>query len=272
MKKGKKLIGYAIWAMLCVAILATSTYPFLQDYFLSKKQEAQVVQYEKHGNKYLDALYKQPQHNQSVTDPFAKAPKKKKTNSVNVAEAELKPIAVLSIPKIKEVLPVYMGTSQTALENGVGLLENTSLPTGGKGKHAVLTGHRGLSLNRLFTDLPKLKKGDKFYIKVNHEIHAYQVDRLKTVLPSNLSYFKTDSNKDYVTLVTCTPLFQNTHRLLVRGHRVPYHSEKVDEDGGLTSLGKAIIVALTVIAGMSLFYWFTHRKNKKGKDKKQDED
>ncbi|QIA88522.1 class C sortase [Lactobacillus johnsonii] len=271
MKKGNKFFGYAIWAILCLATLGASTYPFLQDYFLSKKQEAQVAKYEQYGNKYLDALYKAPKHDQQVADPFAKSPKKKQTNSVDVAEAELKPIAVLSIPKIKEVLPVYMGTSQTALENGVGLLENTSLPTGGKGKHSVLTGHSGLSLNRLFTDLDKLKKGDKFYLKVNKQIHAYQVDQIKKVLPDNLSYFQTDPNKDYVTLVTCTPIFQNTHRLLVRGHRVPYNSEKVDEDGGLTSLGKAVIVAAVVSTGMGLVYWYFHKKPKKGKGREQNE-
>ncbi|MSE09734.1 sortase, partial [Lactobacillus salivarius] len=94
-------------------------------------------------------------------------------------------------------------------------LEHTSDITGGKGKHAVLTGHSGLSLNKLFTDLPKVKKGDDFYIKVNGEVHAYKVDQIKTVLPTNMKYLKVDPNKDYVTLVTCTPLFVNTHRLLV---------------------------------------------------------
>lgn len=159
-----------------------------------------------------------------------------------------------------------------ALDNGVGVLENTPLPVGGKGKHSVLTGHSGLSLNRLFTDLPKLKKGDKFYIKVNHQIHAYQVDQIKTVLPDNLNYFKLDPNKDLITLVTCTPLFQNTHRLLVRGHRVPYHAEDISSDGGLTSLGKAAIAALIALALMGLFYWYTHRTKKKKGSKKNEEE
>lgn len=263
MKKGKKTLSYIIWAVLCVGIVVGSAYPFLQDYFLSRQQEAQVAKYEKHGSNYLSALYKAPKQNQPIQDPFAGSPKKQESNSVDVAKAELKPIAVLSIPKIKEVLPVYNGTSQTVLDNGVGVLENTSLPTGGKGKHSVLTGHSGLSLNRLFTDLPKVKKGDKFYIKVNKQIHAYQVDQIKTVLPDNLKYFQTDPNEDYVTLVTCTPLFQNTHRLLVRGHRVPYQAEKIDEDGGLTSLGKAAIAALIAITVIVLFYKFTHPKKKK---------
>ncbi len=263
MKKGKKPIAILIWSVLCLAVLGASTYPFLKDYFLAKKQEAEVAKSEKQGSNYLEALYKAPS-TQKPIDPFAKDPTKRKDkNSVDVAESELKPIAALSIPKIKEVLPIYNGTSQTVLDNGVGVLENTSLPTGGKGKHSVLTGHSGLSLNRLFTDLPKLKKGDKFYIKVNKEVHAYQVDQIKTVLPNNLRYFQVDPNEDYVTLVTCTPLFQNTHRLLVRGHRVPYNEENINADGGLTSLGKAAIAATIVSSLMGLVYWFTHRNKKK---------
>lgn len=269
MKKGKKPLTLVIWGLLCLTILGLSTYPFLNDYFLAQKQEAEVARSERHGSSYLESFYKAPKTEKPV-DPFANsATKKKNKNSVDVAEAELKPVAALSIPKIKEVLPVYMGTSQTALDNGIGVLENTSLPTGGKGKHSVLTGHSGLSLNRLFTDLPKLKKGDKFYIKVNKEIHAYQVDQIKKVLPNNLKYFKVDPNQDYVTLVTCTPLFQNTHRLLVRGHRVPYHAENINADGGLTSLGKAAIVAIVVTSAMALFYCFTHRKNRKKKKVKK---
>lgn len=262
MKKGKKPLTIAIWSLLCLTILGLSTYPFLNDYFLAKRQAAEVAKSEMDGSNYLEALYRTP--TQKTVDPFAKDPtKKKSTNSVDVAKSELQPIAALSIPKIKEVLPIYKGTSQTVLDNGIGVLENTSLPIGGKGKHSVLTGHSGLSLNRLFTDLPKLKKGDKFYIKVNKEVHAYQVDQIKKVLPNNLRYFQVDPNEDYVTLVTCTPLFQNTHRLLVRGHRIPYNKENINADGGLTSLGKAAIVATIVSALMGFVYWFTHRNKKK---------
>lgn len=257
MKKRKKPLYYIIWGLLCLVILGISTYPFISDYLLARKQEAAIAQYEKQPRNYLENFYKQPTTKKAV-DPFAKQ-SKTGNNSVNVAASELKTVAVLSIPKIKEVLPVFQGTSQIALDNGVGVLENTPLPVGGKGKHSVLTGHSGLSLNRLFTDLPKLKKGDKFYIKVNHQIHAYRVDQIHTVLPDNLRYFKTDPNKDLVTLVTCTPLFQNTHRLLVRGHRVPYHAEDISQDGGLTSLGKAAIVALIATFLMGLFYWWTHK-------------
>ena len=126
-----------------------------------------------------------------------------------------------------------------------------------------LPGHSGLSLNKLFTDLPKLKVGDKFYIKVNGEIHAYQVDQIKKVLPDNVKYLQTEKNKDLVTLVTCTPVFVNTHRLLVRGHRVAYDpSVKIETDGGLTSLGKGALVGVGASATILMIVYFVRRRKK----------
>ena len=180
-----------------------------------------------------------------------------------MAKSQLNTIGVLAIPKIKEILPIYDNTSSIALDNGIGLLEHTSDITGGKGKHAVLTGHSGLSLNKLFTDLPKVKKGDEFYIKVNGEVHAYKVDQIKTVLPTNMKYLKVDPNKDYVTLVTCTPLFVNTHRLLVRGHRVPYHKANIETDGGVTSLGKAVLVGTGIMTIMLIIAYLIKRRKRK---------
>lgn len=273
--KNKKLfnaIYYAFWVILCLTIIGFSTYPFISDFMLAQKQEKQVEAFDKKDSKiskqdYLAAFYKRRAKQKTVTDPFAKEKETKgKSNSVNVAKSQLNTIGILSIPKIKEVLPIYDNTSSIALDNGIGLLEHTSDLTGGKGKHAVLTGHSGLSLNKLFTDLPKVKKGDKFYIKVNGEIHAYQVDQIKTVLPTNMKYLQVDPNKDYVTLVTCTPLFVNTHRLLVRGHRIPYKKQvKLETDGGFTSLGKAalaLMITLSIILGV---YKFINRKKDKPK-------
>lgn len=256
--------------MLCIGIIGVSMYPFISDYMLAQKQKAQIEQFDQKDNKtskkdYLEAFYKKRSTQRKVDDPFGQKKKKDPDNSVDVAKSQLKTVAILSIPKIKEVLPVYDNTSTVALENGVGLLENTSDLTGGKGKHAVLTGHSGLSLNKLFTDLPSLKKGDKFFIKVNGEIHAYQVDQIKTVLPTNMKYLKPEKDKDLVTLVTCTPLFINTHRLLVRGHRIAYKANvKIQTDGGLTSLGKGILVGSGVLTLILVgYYWIKKRNNNK---------
>ncbi len=268
MKKFSHRLYYSFWVVLCISIIGIAMYPFISDYMLAQKQKQQIEQFDQKDNKtskkdYLEAFYKKRSTQKKVSDPFSQRQEKEDKNSVDVARSQLKTVAVLSIPKIKEVLPVYDNTSTIALDNGIGLLENTSDPTGGKGKHAVLTGHSGLSLNKLFTDLPKLKIGDKFYIKVNGEIHAYQVDQIKKVLPDNVKYLQTEKNKDLVTLVTCTPVFVNTHRLLVRGHRVAYDpSVKIKTDGGLTSLGKGVLVGVGASATILMIVYFVRRHKK----------
>lgn len=263
----KQITRILIRIVLCVAIISASMYPFFSDYLLQQKQQQQISKYDKtkktSEKNYLSMFYKKATKDKT-TDPFSDSnTKKTKDNEVDVAKESLNTIAVLSIPKINEVLPVYDNTSTVALENGIGLLENTSPPNGGKGTHSVLTGHSGMSLDRLFTNLYKLKKNDKFYIKVNGEIHAYQVDQIKKVLPDNLKYLKIEKDKDLVTLVTCTPLFSNTHRLLVRGHRIPYKATVLPgEKGGFTPLAKSIIAGLISSSVLGFIFWLSRRKKK----------
>lgn len=134
-------------------------------------------------------------------------------------------IGYIDIPKSDIYLPIYNSTSDYVLENGIGHLEQTSLPYGGKSTHSVLTGHTGMAENRLFTDIDKLVIGDIFYIHVLGEIHAYKVDEIKTVLPEEIKSFEISDGKDYVTLMTCTPYGINSHRLLIRGTRIKYSEE-----------------------------------------------
>lgn len=138
-------------------------------------------------------------------------------------------IATLEIPAINLDLPIYRGTSEKYLQKGLGWLEGSSLPSGGVGTHAVITGHRGLPSARLFTDLPELKQGDQFVITYLDEKLAYEVDQIQTVLPTETESLRVDPNQDYVTLITCTPYMVNSHRLFVRGHRVPYQETVVKE-------------------------------------------
>ena len=126
----------------------------------------------------------------------------------------------IDIPKIDIKLPVYHGTDEAVLQVAIGHLSGTSLPVGGEGSHCVLSGHRGLPSARLFTDIVKLVEGDAFTLTVLDQTYTYQVDQIRIVLPTDLSELVIDPAKDYVTLVTCTPYGVNTHRLLVRGHRV----------------------------------------------------
>lgn len=129
-------------------------------------------------------------------------------------------IGYIEIPEINCSLPIYHGTDEAVLQIAVGHIEGTSLPTGGAGTHCVVSGHRGLPSARLFTDLDKLIEGDVFMLRVLDETLTYEVDRILIVEPQELDALEIEEGKDLCTLVTCTPYGINTHRLLVRGHRV----------------------------------------------------
>ena len=146
--------------------------------------------------------------------------------------------AFITIPKINVDLPVYKGTNASTLEKGIGHLRNTSLPVGGESSHCVLTGHTGLPSSVLFSDISKLETGDVFYIRYLDEIHAYSVDQIKVVEPDDASDLVIFPGKDYVTLLTCYPYGINSHRLLVRGERMPYNG-KLDENGNVTAVAAA---------------------------------
>ncbi len=132
----------------------------------------------------------------------------------------------VDIPKINVYLPVQHGTDAETLERAVGHVVGTSLPVGGSSTHAVLSAHSGMASSKLFSDIDQLAEGDTFYIHVLGEVLAYKVDTINTVLPTDTSLLQIEDGKDLVTLVTCTPFGVNTHRLLVRGHRVPYTPEQ----------------------------------------------
>ena len=132
----------------------------------------------------------------------------------------------IDIPKINVYLPVQHGTGADTLEKSVGHVVGTSLPVGGSSTHAVLSAHSGMASSKLFSDIDQLAVGDTFYIHVLGDTLAYQVDNIATVLPTDTSLLQIEDGKDLVTLVTCTPFGVNTHRLLVRGHRIPYTPEQ----------------------------------------------
>ena len=135
-------------------------------------------------------------------------------------------ICYIDIPKINIYLPVQHGTDADTLEKSVGHVAGTSLPVGGSSTHAVLSAHSGMASSKLFSDIDQLTEGDVFYIHVLGEVLAYEVDAIHTVLPTDTRLLQIEEGKDYVTLVTCTPFGINTHRLLVRGHRIPYTPEQ----------------------------------------------
>ena len=140
-------------------------------------------------------------------------------------------MARIEIPSIKVDLPIYHGTSDEALDRGVGHLFGSSLPVGGTSTHAVLTGHSALAEATMFDRLPELKVGDRFFVDVYGRKLAYEVDQVKVVLPSEMDDLARVDGEDYITLITCTPYAVNSHRLLVRGHAVPYVADEAPKPG-----------------------------------------
>ncbi|MDD7419101.1 MAG: class C sortase [Ruminococcus sp.] len=176
----------------------------------------------KAARKYNKELLKKADHWK-----LSKKDKKKYESLLDVSGTGI--MGYIEIPKIDCSLPVYHGTDEGALQIAIGHLEGSSLPVGGKSSHCVLSGHRGLPSARLFTDLDQMEEGDTFILNILGHKLAYEVDQIKVVLPEEMSDLEIQEGKDLCTLVTCTPYGINTHRLLVRGHRVKYVETKVQE-------------------------------------------
>ena len=220
--------------------------------------------------------------NMIITDPFdTEAQKKLEENSdyyniLNIGNDNI--IGYIKIPKINVSLPIYHGTSEEVLKRGVGHLQNTSFPIGGESTHAVLSGHTGLSSAKLFTDLDKLEEGELFFIEVLGEKLAYKIDQIKIVEPRETSDLVIKSGEDYVTLVTCTPYGINSHRLLVRGTRIPYTEEvekeaKNEENSKVKSTWrdeyfKALAVGLGGLSVLGVIFIIIVLIKKKGRRKK----
>lgn len=178
-------------------------------------------------------------------------------------------MGVIEIPSIGVSLMIYHGTSEEILQKGVGHLQGSSLPVGGTGTHSVLSAHTGLQTKKLFTDLDKLRQKDRFYLHILGETLAYEVDQIKVVLPNETDALMIDSGQDYVTLITCTPYGVNSHRLLVRGTRIPYTEEdsfkEPEKHPGRwqDTYRKAASAGVVLAAG--LFFAAVHRRRKRRK-------
>ena len=177
----------------------------------------------------------------------------------------------VTIPKIQVDLPIYHGTGSDSLDRGTGHLLGSSLPVGGESTHTIITGHSGMASQKMFTDLEQLQEGDVFYLRVLGEVLAYQVDAIYTVLPYDTNYLGIVQGQDLCTLVTCTPTGVNTHRLLVRGTRIPYEqavevqeTAEFNEEGIATShweqqywlgiqLGLVAMICIVLLGNVVLF-------------------
>lgn len=172
----------------------------------------------------------------------------------------------VSIPAIKVRLPIYHGTDESVLQIAIGHLTGSTLPVGGEGMHTVVSGHTGLPSAKLITDLDQLKKGDIFQFHVLDETLTYEVDQISVVKPAEMDKLNFEDGKDYATLVTCTPYGVNSHRLLVRGHRIanPVTPDSTTYDNPTSMLWTAVAAAgLLVLIVLLLAIWLVRRHNRR---------
>lgn len=178
----------------------------------------------------------------------------------------------IEIPSLDVSLPIYHGISEEVLQVAVGHIEGSSLPVGGKSSHCVLSGHRGLPSAKLFTDLNKMNEGDIFLLKVLDETLTYQVDQILTVKPENTSDLEIVEGCDYCTLMTCTPYGINTHRLLVRGHRIENLPEDAYSSADATQiepLWVAPVIAAPILLILLIWLFVSPGKKKQSRKAKQ---
>lgn len=247
----KKQISNKVVVAVFLVGLSVLLYPTIANYVNSFTQARTVASYSDavnnlDANAYAGLLSDAQQYNTGLLT--------EKNRFIPSAEADadyqtlLNPsgdgvIGHIEIRKINVDIPIYHGTSDEVLQAGVGHIEGSSLPVGGKGTHAVLSGHRGLPSSKLFTDLDQLEIGDTFKITVLNETLTYKVDQIKIVLPDDTSDLGIDPDQDYVTLLTCTPYTINTHRLLVRGVRT-------EDENTSTVTAEAVQIDPLIIAGI----------------------
>ena len=277
-KKNYSVIGFILVFVIGAGILFYPTISFwLADYnhvaahqsyersVAELSTEEKVALWEQaidYNERLVKSVVKDPFANTESIDPFDEY-----YETLDIGEGVM---GYINIPKISVLLPIYHGVSEEVLENGVGHINSTALPVGGKGTHAVLTGHTGLSHAKMFNDLIELKEGDEFYLEILDEVLAYQVRTIKVVLPDDVSSLQREEGQDKVTLVTCTPYGINSHRLLVTGERIPYQAAiaKEQEDNKAQFPWWVIAVVVGTLTLLLIIGRFISKRSKRNKDGK----
>lgn len=228
LKKLKKLY-FIILILITLIALGFLLYPSFSNYINNKFAVSTISDYTKKvdniNNDELDSLIKKI--NKYNEDLFKGTANNNLPSDLNIEQGSV--LGYIEIPSINIKLPIYFGTDVETLKKGVGMLEGTSIPVGGANTHSVLAAHTGLTNQKLFTDIDKLKDGDVFYLHVFKKDLAYKVDKIEVVHPDQINDLKIIDGKDYVTLLTCYPYGVNTERLLVRGERTKLTPAKAEE-------------------------------------------
>ena len=228
MKKKKGILSTIILVLVILVGLSVMLYPIVSSGWNSKVQSKLVAQYDEQISKidesrfeeFFNNAYEYNRQLANIHSPLTEYDKVKGyDDTLDVTGTGI--MGYVTIPQINVELPIYHGTSEGVLNIAVGHLQGSSLPVGGLGTHAVISAHRGLPSATLFSDLDKMAIGDVFTVTVLNEVLSYKVDEINVVLPYEMEKLAIDKNNDYVTLMTCTPYGVNSHRLLVRGVRIP---------------------------------------------------
>lgn len=224
----KKHLSTIILILIFFVGLSLLLYPTVSDYWNSFHQSKAIAGYVETIANIDDAKYQKilsdvKEYNEKLASHsshwrLSEKEEKEYNNMLNISDMGI--IGYIEIPKINCSLPIYHGTDENVLQIAVGHIAGSSLPIGGESTHSVLSGHRGLPSAKLFTNLDKLENGDLFMLRVMNETLTYEVDRTLIVEPDDFSALSIEDGQDLCTLITCTPYGVNTHRLLVRGHRV----------------------------------------------------
>ena len=274
-KKSSFVTAILIAALLAGALLLL--YPTVSDYWNSFHQSRAIASYAEQVANLDDNTYNQiwadaRAYNETLdnsTSRFVMTEEQKKIYEALLNIADNGVMGYIEIPKIKCNLPIYHGTDEAVLQIAIGHVQGSSLPADGESTHCVLSGHRGLPSAKLFSDLDQLTEGDVFLLRVLDETLTYEVDQIRTVLPDELDDLAIEEGKEYCTLVTCTPYGINSHRLLVRGHRVENQASastiRVTADAmQIEPLLIAPLVAVPMLLVLLVMVLIPHRTKKKG--------
>ena len=270
MKKGKlQMFGLLALFFIGVGLLV---YPSFSDYWNTFHQSRVIMKYadrvsNMNKDEYARLIKEANQYNQELQKTGIKwnmtdAEKASYNRYLDFESSGV--MGYITIPKINVELPIYHGTSDSILQTSIWHIEGSSLPVGGLGSHTILSGHRGLPSARLFTNLDQLAAGDTFTLTVLNETYTYEVDQIRIVEPTDLSSLQLEPGKDYCTLVTCTPYGVNTHRLLVRGHRVENVNGNAELVADAIQIRPIYITPFVIILLLfGLFLWSKLRRNRR---------
>ena len=281
----KKHLSTILLVLVFLTGLSVLLYPTVSNYVNSKSQSVAIASYVERKDQldtasYDDMMAEAKAYNEQIkTDPGRFAIQGETKNQyLCLLGSNGGAVGYIEIDSIDVTLPIYLGDSPAVLKAGIGTMPGSSLPIGGAGTHSVLTGHRGLPSSKLFTNLDKVEVGDMFVLHILNEVLTYQVDQIRIVEPQDLSELEIQPEQDLCTLITCTPYGINTHRLLVRGHRIENSGQTNEINHHVTAdaiqvdnflVVSVLAVPLLLVLAVMVIWFLRDRKGPGKREKKK---